>query len=47
MTQEEYKVAAMRQVFGGVLKDLTWFNLNDEYPSREQPLHALGRAPGC
>lgn len=37
MTQEEYKVAAMHQVFGGVRTGLEWRNLKSEYPPENSP----------
>jgi hypothetical protein len=37
MTQEEFKVAAMGQVFGAVREGLTWYELKDEYLPEKSP----------
>lgn len=37
MTQDEYKIAAMRQVFGEVLTNLKWGNLKDSYVPESSP----------
>jgi Domain of unknown function (DUF4157) len=37
MSKEEFKVAAMRQIFGGVLKNIEWLNLKDSYVPENSP----------
>lgn len=37
MTQAEFRVAAMRQIFGGALEDLDWRNSKDSYVPENSP----------
>lgn len=37
MTQEEFRAAAMRQIFGRVLKNLVWQNSKDSYVPKNSP----------
>lgn len=37
MTQEEFRAAAMRQIFGGVLKHVEWHNSKDSYVPEKSP----------
>jgi hypothetical protein len=41
MTQEEFRVAAMRQIFGGVLKNIEWRNSKDSYVPENSPYTVL------
>src|SRR2546427_9348114 len=41
MTQEEFRVAAMRQIFGGVLKTAEWRNSKDSYVPENSPYTVL------
>ena len=37
MTGEEYTAAAMLQVFGGPVANLTWHNIKDSYDPKDSP----------
>ena len=37
MTQEEFKLAAMRQIFGGALENVEWLNVKDSFLPENSP----------